>query len=404
MKRIPFSSMLLVAATFVATASAAAMYWSQDVAQVPLARLSRNLRAAISREPNNVEFIVNLARVHAMSWSMRSDSVPALVSDRIYYLRMPGDTLPTAHPIEPMSVWFGHDVGYVPFSQIPPSKNPTSKETAHAHLDTAIVLYQSALKLDPTNTIARLGYAWLLSNTNNKKLAITELRAVTSAKSPPTQDGLGIHAEAAGYLIPLLDSVKDRREIARLRDTIETEHMRMRTVTPIAIPLRDGMTAGNVESSGARVKFDADGSGLQRNWTWITRNAAWLVYDPKHSGHITSSLQLFGNVTFWMFWANGYNALSSLDDNHDGKLTAHELEGLALWRDANANGISDPGEVQSISKYGIIALSCVSERDNSHPDRIAFSRGGVTFRNGKTRSTFDIVLHAQPAAIVANRQ
>jgi hypothetical protein len=73
-------------------------------------------------------------------------------------------------------------------------------------------------------------------------------------------------------------------------------------------------------------------------------------------------------------------------------LTHDELKGLALWHDANGDGVCDPGEVKPLSEYGIVAVSCRYERDPSHPDRIAFSPRGVTFANGRTRPTFDLIL------------
>jgi hypothetical protein len=76
---------------------------------------------------------------------------------------------------------------------------------------------------------------------------------------------------------------------------------------------------------------------------------------------------MFGNVTFWLFWETGYDALTSLDDNGDGVLTGDDLKGLAIWHDANGNGICDPGEVKPLSEYGIVALSCRFERDPNHP-------------------------------------
>jgi hypothetical protein len=96
-----------------------------------------------------------------------------------------------------------------------------------------------------------------------------------------------------------------------------------------------------------------------------------------------------------MFWETGYNALAALDDNRDGTLSGDELKGLAVWHDANGDGVSDPGEVRTLASCGITALSCKYERDASHPDNIAFSKAGVTFRDGRTRPTFDIIL--QPA-------
>jgi hypothetical protein len=165
-----------------------------------------------------------------------------------------------------------------------------------------------------------------------------------------------------------------------------------RPITPIAIPLRDGLCARDIEDRRAAVAFDADGSASNRKWTWVTRDAGWLVYDPKGKGRITSGLQMFGGVTFWLFWETGYDPLASLDDNGDGVLTGEELRGLAVWHNANGNGVCDHGEVKPLSAYGIVAVSCRFERDRSHPDRIAFAPRGVTFRDGTTRPTFDIVL------------
>jgi hypothetical protein len=140
------------------------------------------------------------------------------------------------------------------------------------------------------------------------------------------------------------------------------------------------------------VTFDADGTGLPRKWTWVTRDAGWLVYDPKATGRVTSALQMFGGVSFWTFWDNGYQALRLLDDDGDGMLTGKELDGLAIWHDANGDGICDPGEVKPLSAYGIVAVSVRCERDESHPDRILWSPRGVVFRDGSTRPTFDLIL------------
>ena len=68
-----------------------------------------------------------------------------------------------------------------------------------------------------------------------------------------------------------------------------------RPITPIAVPLRDGLTAADIEARSARVVFDADGSGLRKQWTWINRDAAWLVHDPNHTGKVDSALPTHGS-------------------------------------------------------------------------------------------------------------
>ena len=57
-----------------------------------------------------------------------------------------------------------------------------------------------------------------------------------------------------------------------------------------------------------------------------------------------------------MFFENGYQALAALDDDGDGYLTGKELEGLAVWRDKNGNGICDAGEVVPVGQLGIVGI------------------------------------------------
>ena len=140
------------------------------------------------------------------------------------------------------------------------------------------------------------------------------------------------------------------------------------------------------------MRFDADGSGLQKSWTWITPDAGWLVFDPQQTGQITSALQMFGNVSFWLFWDNGYQALASLDDNGDGVLSGAELKGLAIWQDANRNGRCEPGEVRPLAAYGIVSLSCRHRVTAGENNVAAVSGDGVRFTDGKTRPTYDVIL------------
>jgi hypothetical protein len=301
---------------------------------------------------------------------------------------------------KPDAVWFGHEPAIVPFNKVVKTDDREKLKAAREHLDRAIKLYEEAIQLEPDDLRAQLGHAWLLSQTDQKSASAAELRKVIEKAWVKEKDlksgGFGGHAvtgEAAGYLIPLLNQQTDKDEIATLTERADKLRKLPRPVTPIAVPLRDGLAARDIEARGSRVAFDADGTGLKKRWSWVTRDAAWLVHDPGHSGKITSGLQLFGSVTFWMFWETGYDALAALDDNRDGQLIGRELEGLALWHDANGNGVSEPGEVQPLSRHGIVAVSCRFERDSTHPDRIAFSKSGVTFADGRTRPTFDLVLH-----------
>src|SRR5262249_31066531 len=162
------------------------------------------------------------------------------------------------------------------------------------------------------------------------------------------------------YLLGLLKPKTDKAEIAALRLRIKEVPAWWRDrrwVSPIVVPLRDGLGVESLVNRSARVAFDADGTGGKENWTWVSRDAGWLVLAPPGRGRVTSALQLFGWVSFGMSWDDGYQALGALDDNGDGVLTGKELEGLAIWQDLNGNGVCDPGELKALADWGIVALS-----------------------------------------------
>ena len=357
-----------------------------QIEQVPVSRLIDNLEGRLKTKPDDFEATHNLARLHGMAYALKTDTAPA---DK-------------AHP-ERGPYWRGNKA--IPFSPVVKTSDSEKQKQADAHLLKAKEYYEKAHKLNPDDLRAWLGLAWITEQQGKKQEAIKEYRellkrawigesqerAISGRSTPVT-------VEATGYLTPLLDAEKDSAEIANLKARCEKLKALPRRFSPIVIPLRDHLEPAKLEDSSARVAFDADGSGYKRRWTWITKDAAWLVYDPQAKREVTSALQLFGNVTFWLFWENGYQALSALDDNHDGWLTGKELQGLALWHDANGNGICDPGEVKPLSAYGIEGICCRYQIDSQHPDRIAWSPVGVRYRDGKTRPTFDLILHSRGPA------
>ena len=89
----------------------------------------------------------------------------------------------------------------------------------------------------------------------------------------------------------------------------------------------------------------------------------------------------FGNVTFWTFWNNGYEAMRALDDNGDGELRGSELRHLAIWRDANRNGVSEPGEVRPLARAWDRG-AVLPRRNGDGIYTAAWSERGVRFDDG----------------------
>jgi hypothetical protein len=301
---------LAVAAFFVLCMTARGKFVTVEVKKVPIERLVKNLERTISQAPDDLQALVNLARLHGMAYALKSETAELREDAK-------GEVL-----------WFGHRPTLVPFASVTKTNDPAKQQAAKAHLVQAVERFRQAVELAPGYPAARLGYAWTLERSGVKAEAIRRYRALIEdawkkereLTSRP-MNGETVVTEAAGYLIPLLDREKDKDEIARLTERSARLHELPRPITPIALPLRSGLSARDIEDREAMVPFDADGSALKRKWTWITKDAG------------------------------------------------------------------------SLSEYDIVAVSCGFERDQSHPDRIPFSPKGVTFRDGTTRPTFDLILH-----------
>ena len=368
----------------------AAMFLPIETENVPIDRIIGNLEKRLAIDPRDLRTRLNLARVHAMAWATKSDTAAVVTGPR--------GASAVGDPD------FGHRPGFqgVDVRQI---SDPDQQRVARQHLMQAIDLYRGALEQDRNNVTAMLGQTWCLDQAGEKSRAIAGYRQILDLVWPTESRGGAIAVgnfgfmptteEVAGYLIPLLDPQKDAAEIATLRDHVKELNKRPRAVTPIVVPLRDDVPLDELIDLRARVTFDADGSGLRRRWTWVTPDAGWLVFDKHGTGQITSALQLFGSVTFWLFWSDGYDAMRSLDDNGDGKLSGRELSGLAIWRDRNGDGISDAGEVRPLGSWGIVALDCARIVPDDDPTLAAWSPRGVTFANGRTRPTYDVLLFSR---------
>lgn len=144
--------------------------------------------------------------------------------------------------------------------------------------------------------------------------------------------------------------------------------------SPISLMWEPGTS---VDSAVSVVRFPLNPSAPEQWVGWkASAKTPLLVYDPKHTGVITSARQLFGNWTFGgkqraeldtgvmrdvgsslnSEWAHGFEPLATLDADGNGKVDKAELAPLALWFDRDQDGVSDEGEVVDARAVGIVAL------------------------------------------------
>ena len=387
---------------------AGAMFASYQTAQVPIDRVLTNLQTQLAADTNNIRTLYQLARAHSMAYSTNLQDV-AVVDTNV---QGPSTFISFFEP------------GGL---QIPRrlQASRTNSLIARQHLTNAITYYDRAkrlLKFNDTNRWMilpiQLGHAWCLDQSGDREKAkeayrealrysweievegndtIKErmqwawnraLNGQNPLKGMPRGLGPGacFSEEIIRYLLPLLDPKRDATEIAKLKEAQTTLQRMPRSMTPILVSLNPDLPFEKLVDRSAAVTFDLDGSGLPRKYQWITPNAAWLVYDHDGSGRITSGLQLFGSVTFWIFWQNGYDALAVLDNDRNGILEDSELQNLSLWRDANSDGHSDPGEVRPLHEYGIVQLKTTAAIDSSG---ILSNPEGATLYDGSSLPTYD---------------
>lgn len=389
----------------------AAGHWAfSETREVPIDRIMKNLELRLKKDTNDFDATYCLARVHSMAYATNLISLKETVRDQ-----------------EPIFGYPEGDSG-VPRSVQRPT-TPEARTISFGHLTNAIILYERAIDLlkKSTNVTERkwyvvptqLGLAWCLDQAGrtNEAIAMYQRTLKVAWKIEVTGDfdfkqwmtdawgdvkagknpirthnrgyigpGVCYSDEIIGYLLRLLDPVKDAAEVAQLNKDKKTLSSMGRMVTPILIPLDANAGFDELVDGNANVAFDLDGSGIQRKWAWITPKAGWLVFDPGRTGCVDSALQMFGNVTFWIFWPNGYEVLSALDDNGDGVLSGAELRGLAIWNDRNCDGVSEPGEVVPVEEFGIEAISCRSEKDARG---MSWNPVGVVMRGGEMRASYD---------------
>lgn len=129
---------------------------------------------------------------------------------------------------------------------------------------------------------------------------------------------------------------------------------------PLAIDL-DGDGIETV-SAASGVLFDHDGNGIKTGSGWVGKDDGLLVLDRNGNGLIDNGAELFGVdtvLTNGQKAADGFQALSELDSNGDGRIDAGDIafQSLRVWRDIDQDGVSQADEMFALADVGVSNIS-----------------------------------------------
>ena len=79
-------------------------------------------------------------------------------------------------------------------------------------------------------------------------------------------------------------------------------------VTPIVFGLEENKSLVDLLALQGTASFDLDGDGHVESRPWVRPTTGFLVWDGNGDGRITSGREMFGSVTWWMFFPNGPTA------------------------------------------------------------------------------------------------
>ncbi|WP_406663581.1 hypothetical protein [Gallaecimonas sp. GXIMD1310] len=125
-------------------------------------------------------------------------------------------------------------------------------------------------------------------------------------------------------------------------------------IPPIILDLDgNGISLSSLKDS--TVWFDFNDDGIKEHISWVSGKDGILVYDANESGVVDSANEVILADYSHSVGGTDLDGLKALDANHDGYINSKDSNygKFYVWVDKNENGISEPGELRSLSSEGI---------------------------------------------------
>ena len=131
---------------------------------------------------------------------------------------------------------------------------------------------------------------------------------------------------------------------------------------PLILDLNGNGIETVAASAATPILFDLNGDGIKTGTGWVAATDGFLVLDRNGNGTIDNGTELFGDSTQLAAGgkaADGFAALAGQDSNLDGAVNALDANfaNLQVWQDLNQDGVSQAGELKTLTELGIASLN-----------------------------------------------
>lgn len=174
---------------------------------------------------------------------------------------------------------------------------------------------------------------------------------------------------------------------------------------PIVLDL-DGDGVELVSFVNSTARFDMDGDGNRDRTGWFGADDGLLVYDQNNNGLIDDGSE----ISFQQFVQGAFSDLEGLaffDTNSDGVVDANDdqFADLQVWRDLDQDGISDSGELFTLTALGIESISLSATLTGNSPnsnDNVIWADGSYRTNDGQDHALADTFLVFDPLSYLTD--
>ena len=249
------------------------------------------------------------------------------------------------------------------------------------------------------------------NSTNTSTIADNDQSTVVDSGSISVNDSyLSTTLNAGTYYLQVGRYNNSTGQFTTFSNSSATYELQVSIVKPGGDPIvfdlgNDGIAFSSLHDG---VQFDVNSDGIADRTAWITGNDGILAVDLDGSGKIESGKEVFAPNFNGGNFADGLAALATFDSNHDGKIDVADVDfgKLVIWQDANHNGITDPGELKTLTEWGITSIAlAAAPADGTHGGQQLLAQGTYTYADGSTGHFIEVDLEktigATPTPIIA---